>query len=155
MRGNFFRAVLVSGLLALFALTAAAEDWITQRAWLEDQGGKQTWAQVQNAPFQPYEGVLSKGFGDSAIWVKLKIEAPVNQQQAANLVLRLRPVYLDSVEMFDPAVPGGVAVRTGDVHHPAFQPLRGLDFMVPLAAGPLPRDIWLRVTSSSTRQIHA
>ena len=155
MRVNYIRAVLVSGLLALFALTAAADDWITQRAWLEDQGGKQTWAQVQNAPFQPYEGVLSKGFGDSAIWVKLKIEAPVNQQQAANLVLRLRPVYLDSVEMFDPAVPGGVAVRTGDVHHPAFQPLRGLDFMVPLAAGPLPRDIWLRVTSSSTRQIHA
>ena len=154
MRVNYIRAVLVSGLLALFALTAAAEDWITQRSWLEDQGGKQTWAQVQNAPFQPYEGVLSKGFGHSAIWVKLKIETPAHEQQAANLVLRLRPVYLDSVELFDPAVPGGIAAQTGDVHHPALQPLRGLDFMVPLAAGPLPRDIWLRVTSSSTRQIH-
>jgi signal transduction histidine kinase len=155
MRANCIRAVLASGLLALFALNAAAEDWITQRGWLEDPGGQQTWAQVQEATFQPFEGVLSKGFGDSVIWVKLKIDAPKHAQQAENLVVRLRPVYLDSIDVFDSAVPGRIAGQTGDVHHPALQPLRGLDFMVPLAAGPLPRDIWLRVTSSSTRQIHA
>ena len=100
MRANCIRSVLVSGLLALFTLNAAAEDWITQRGWLEDPGGQQTWAQVQDASFQPFEGVLSKGFGDSAIWVKLKIDAPKHAQQAENLVVRLRPVYLDSIDIW-------------------------------------------------------
>lgn len=155
MRIHDMRAILVSGLLILLTLTARAEDWITHRAWLEDQGGQQTWSQVMQADFQSYEGVLSKGFGHSVIWVKLKIDVPTPEHPVESLVLRLRPVYLDSIEVFDAAVPGGVAGHTGDVRHPALQPFRSLDFLVPLAAGPLPRDVWLRVTSNSTRQLHA
>lgn len=155
MRFHNIRAILISGLLILSALTAKAEDWITHRAWLEDQGGQQTWSLVRQADVQSYEGVLSKGFGHSVIWVKLTIDAPSQEHQVESLVLRLRPVYLDSIEVFDAAVPGGVAGHTGDVRHPALQPFRSLDFLVPLAAGPLPRDVWLRVTSNSTRQLHA
>ena len=155
MRFNVMRAFLVSVLLALLGFHAAAQDGILQRAWFEDRSGQQSFAQVKDARFQPYEGVLSKGFGSSAIWVKLTIDAPAAETKAGKMVLRLRPVYLDSIEVFDPAVSDGLAGHTGDTLHPALQPLRGLDFMVPLAEGPLPRDIYLRVTSTSTRQIHA
>ncbi len=155
MRLNVVRAFLLSVLLAFFGAAAAAEDWIQQRAWAEDPSGQQSWAQAKSARFQPFEGVLSRGFGASAIWVKLTLNSPDPGQPTGKLVLRLRPVYLDSIEVFDAAVPDGLAGHTGDLLHPALQPIRGLDFMVPLAEGPLPRDIYLRVTSSSTRQIHA
>ena len=155
MHLNVMRAFLVSVLLTFWVGHAAAEDGIQQRAWFEDHSGLQSFEQVKDARFQPYEGVLSKGFGASAIWVKLKIDAPAAEKNPGKMVLRLRPVYLDSIEVFDPAMAEGLAGHTGDMRHPALQPLRGLDFMVPLAEGPLPRDIYLRVTSTSTRQIHA
>lgn len=155
MRSNDIRAILVSVLLALVASTTSAQDWISQRSWLEDGGGRQTLEQVRHANFRAYEGVLSQGFGQSVIWVKLKIDAPEQERQEAKIFLRLRPVYLDSIEVFDPAVSNGIAGHTGDILHPASQPVRSLDFMVPLPEGPLPRDIFLRVISSSTRQIYA
>ena len=155
MRIVDIRSNLVAGLMALVTLTASAEDLISQRSWLEDEGGQQTLEQVSNSSFRPYEGVLSKGFGQSVIWVKLKIDAPAQEQQTEKLFLRLRPVYLDSIEVFDPAVSENIAGHTGDIFHAGLQPMRGLDFMVPLADGPLPRDIFFRVISSSTRQIYA
>ena len=149
MRIVDIRSNLVAGLMALVTLTASAEDLISERSWLEDEGGQQTLEQVSNSSFRPYEGVQSKGFGQSVIWVKLKIDAPAQEQQTEKLFLRLRPVYLDSIEVFDPAVSENIAGHTGDIFHPGLQPMRGLDFMVPLADGPLPRDIFFRVISKT------
>jgi len=145
-------------LLLTFVGGASAEDLVTQRSWFEDASGRQSFAQVQTQRFQPYDGVLSRGYGSSVIWIKLRIEsprAPDSSSPNAGLVLRIRPVYLDEIQVFDSAAKGGVVGVTGDLQHPAEQAVRGLDFMLPLAAGPLPRDVWLRVASTSTRQIHA
>lgn len=115
-----------------------------------------TWPQVREQPVQAFEGVLSQGFGTGVIWLKLRIDPqlrPELPRQPDRLVLRIRPVYLDKIAVFDPLVPGGLAGVTGDHIHPRDQDFEGLDFMLPIARGEAPRDIWLRLESTSTRQI--
>ena len=135
---------------------ASAQDYITQRAWLEDPTGRMTWQEAQQAPAQSYTGTLSKGFGHSAIWLRVRVDPSVSNSSAAPsdpLVLRIRPVYLDDIQVYDPLAPNGLAGRTGDIHHPRGDKLQSLSFLVPIARGEQPRDIWLRLVSTSTRQI--
>ena len=135
---------------------ALAQDHITHRAWLEDPTGQLTWPQVVSEPTQPFEGVLSRGFGKAVVWVQLRIDPgahPRPKRPTDQLILRIRPVYLDDIQVFAPLAPQGRAGTTGDVHHPRSQPMEGLDFLLPIARGDAPRDIWLRLSSTSTRQI--
>lgn len=142
--------------LCSYCLPSAAQDHIVERAWLEDAPGTLQWPEVQQQPVQFYDGVLSRGFGKSVIWVRLRIDpqaSPLAKRYPERLVLRIRPVYLDDIQVFDPLAPGGFAGVTGDLHHPRGQPLEGLDFMLPIERGNAPRDVWMRVSSTSTRQI--
>lgn len=144
------------GLLLVCAQTTWAQNHIVDQGWLEDPSRQLTFADVQRLPTQPYSGVLSRGFGDSAVWVRLRIDPwvrPASQREPDRLILRIRPVYLDDIQVFDPLVPGGRAGQTGDIHSPRGQEFEGLDFMLPIARGHAPRDVWLRLTSTSTRQM--
>lgn len=140
----------------LCACQVQAQDHIVERAWMEDTSGQMTWEDVQKQTFQPFQGVLSKGFGHSAIWLRLRIDPhyrPLPRRDPDRLVLRIRPTYLDDIRVFDPLVPQGLAGIAGDLNHPRSDELQGLDFMLPIARGTQTRDIWLRVASTSTRQI--
>lgn len=131
-----------------------------ERAWLEDPTGQLTWAQVQQRPIQPFQETLNRGFGTGVVWLRLRIDpqaglATVQPGGApSGLVLRIRPVYLDDIQVFDPLAPGGHVGTVGDRHHPRNDALQGADFLLPIARGDAPRDLWLRLQSTSTRQIH-
>lgn len=144
-------------LLTTVALSAAAStDHIQQKAWLEDTSGQLRWSEVQQKDMQPYTGMLSKGFGDSVIWLKLRVDPgkrPAPNKEPDRMVLRIRPVYLDDIQVYDPLAPGGLAGTTGDRHHPRMDEFQSLDFLLPIARGTEARDIWLRLASTSTRQI--
>ena len=134
----------------------SAQDHITQRAWYEDSSGQLSWAEVQSRSFQPYQGLLSKGFGASVIWLRLHIDPAAHEtstQDPQRLILRIRPVYLDDIQVYDPLVPHGLAGIIGDLHHPRLDEFHGLDFLLPITRGTQARDIWLRLSSNSTRQI--
>lgn len=134
---------------------ATAQDHITQRSWLEHPSGQLTWSEAAQQRGQAFEGVLSLGFGEAPVWVRLRIDPkaqPAPSQVDQPLMLRIRPVYLDDIQIFDPLVGGQIGV-VGDLHHPRGQFFEGLDFVVPIARGDAPRDIWLRLSSSSTRQL--
>ena len=144
------------GLCLLIGCAVQAQDHITARAWLEDLTGQLTWPQVTQQPLQTFDGVLSQGFGTGVIWIRLRIDPsahPLPKRRAEQLILRIRPVYLDDVQIFDPLSPDVQLGATGDYHHPRNQPLEGPDFLWPIKRGDAPRDIWLRVSSTSTRQI--
>lgn len=135
---------------------ALARDHVSQRAWLDDPSAQLTWQEVQTLPFEPFSGMLSRGFGQSAIWLKLRIDpftTSPSQQDPERLVLRIRPVYLDDIQVFDPLAQNGLAGRIGDMQHPGHHEFKGLDMMLPIARGDQARDIWLRLASTSTRQI--
>lgn len=150
------RVLLICGCALQLACPVLAQEHIQDQAWLEDPTGRLTWPEVQRLPMTPYSGVLSRGFGDSVLWVRLTIDPtrrPLPSQSPENLVLRVRPVYLDDIQVFDPLAPDGFAGATGDVRHPRTQRIAGMDFLLPIARGDAPRQIWVRVVSTSTRQI--
>lgn len=149
----------LTGLLVCFGLQTAglAADHVTARGWLEDPSGALEWPAVQSLPTTPYQGTVSRGFGHATLWLKLRIDPsahPAPARDRDRLVLRIRPVYLDDIRVYDPLVPGGLAGAAGDQRHPAHDAFQALDFNLPLARGTAPRDVWLRINSTSTRQVH-
>lgn len=163
---------LALGLLCLAALggvpAAHAQDHITERSWLEDPSGRMTWEQARRLVTQPFTGTLNRGYGAGVLWLRLRIDPRAHGAEAMPsvsttsvatpadpLVLRIRPVYLDDIQVFDPLAAGGKVGLVGDRHHPRLNLVQGADFLLPIARGDAPRDIWLRLKSTSTRQIHA
>lgn len=157
-----FRHVLIS--LALVAggwvqAHADAHDHIKARAWFEDTSGQMTLAQVRQADFVPYQSVLSRGFGSSPVWVRLTIDPTAagaihSAAQEDKLILRIRPVYLDHVELFDPAFPAATPRVTGDRWPSKRDEFRSANLNFEIPRGQAPRDIYLKLTSSSTRLLY-
>lgn len=136
---------------------AHAGDHIVERGWLEDPTGQMQWPEVQQQTTQPFDETLSRGYGTAAVWLRLRIDPRIGLTPVIppdELVLRIRPAYLDEVVVFDPLVPGGRVGAVGDLYHPRRDLMQGADFLMPIARGEVPRDIWLRLSSTSTRQIH-
>ncbi len=145
-------------LMTLGLCSVWAKNLVVEQAWLDDPGGRLTWEQVRQSPdmFQPYKGVLSRGFGSSTIWIRVRIDPHRHAASVLDpdrLILRLRPVYLDRIEIYDPIQTRQPAYVTGDHFHPKEQAIPGLDFMIPIARGESARDLWVKVQSTSTRQI--
>lgn len=137
---------------------ALARDHIVSKAWLEDVTGELQIDEIKQLPAQPFSGPLTRGFGQSVIWLRLRIDPFAHPESAIEpdrLLLRVRPVYLDEIRVFDPLAEDGVAGVLGDRQHPRDAEFLGLDFLLPIARGDAPRDIWLRLSTTSTRQIDA
>lgn len=146
-----------------------ASDLISSKAYFEDASGKLTFAEVQDKPFTPFTGILTEGFSGSAYWLRLRIDPRFAQGQPAlepaggfpptihlpsrfvdTLVLRVRPPYLDQIELFDPLEPDRINRVTGNILPWLDDEFRSLNhgFLIPRGDGP--RDVWLRVVSTST-----
>lgn len=154
---RWLRALALLCLGIAMAQAVQAMDHIVERGWLEDPSGQMTWAEARQQPTQPFEGTLNLGYGQAVVWLRLRLDPDAGQGQvytSPELLLRVRPVYLDEITVYDPLAPGGVAGVMGDRLHPQLAMTPGFDFLLPLPRGDAPRDIWLRVASISTRQIH-
>ena len=149
---------LILGGLLFFSVAAQAKDHIVARSMFEDTSSQLSWEQVQGQPFKPFSGLLSAGIGASVLWVKLRID-PAGLQLASfnddRLLLRLRPVYLDRIELFDPLDHTGKPRITGDHHPIQNDEVKSLLFGFLIHKGNQPRDIYLKIMSTSTRMLYA
>ena len=149
-------ALLLSVAL-VWARQGFAADLITSRAWYEDKAGTLTFEQVQAQEFKSYSGVLSSGIGSGAIWLRLKIDpslSPRNIQLFADqLVLRVRPSYLDTVTLYDPLQNAERPRVSGDLVPVSQDGYQSLNFNFVLPKGDSARNVFLRVESTSTRMI--
>jgi signal transduction histidine kinase len=138
-----------------WSASAHAQDRILERAYWTDVTGSATLAQAQTAPYTPYTGVLSKGFSTHAQWIRLRIDA-VPPGEPDTLVLRIRPVFLDEITLFDPADPAHISMpRTaGDLSPWEPSEFESLHHTFVIPAQPTPRDIWLRLSTASTQLMH-
>ena len=144
--------------LLLLGFSVYAHDYIAHKSWLEDPSGHLTLSDVQQLPGKEFSQALSLGYGASVIWLRLRIDPSHNSAGASDsssLILRIRPVYLDDIQVFDALAQNGVISQLGDQQHPRLDAMQGQDFLLPILRGNAPRDIWLRLSSTSTRQIHA
>lgn len=144
---------MVLGLVVLSigwgASTEASAQPIIEQAWFEDPSAQMTIADArQSDQWTPYEGLLSEGYGTGAVWVRLVIE-PASVEP---LILALQPVYLDQVEIFGAASNEPRAV-VGDWVHPKSAERIAQAFSYTLPVTDEPTELWLRLTSTSTRQL--
>ena len=133
---------------------ASVHDLIQERAYWEDTSAQASFEQAQQQAFTPYDGVLSRGYRQSATWVRLQIAPPEHVKPDDKLVLRIRPIYLDQVTLFDPLDASGKTRTSGDQTEYQDEEYRSLSHAFVIPAGTEPRFVWLRVQSTSTTLMH-
>jgi signal transduction histidine kinase len=130
---------------------ASAKDYVSASAYWEDRSGQATFEQAQQHTFTPYQGILNRGYTSSAHWVRLHIDGADTPVAGDKLVLRIRPVFLDSITLFDPADPNPKRPRVaGDLTPWSEAEWQSSDFGFVIPAQAQPRDIWIRLQSTST-----
>lgn len=143
-------------LLAWLPGVAAAQQHILEKAYWTDTSGSATFEQARAAVYTPYSDVLSKGFSRHVQWVRLRI-APLPAEDGDALVLRLRPVYIDQVTLFDPVLlaQGQAPASVGDRTPWESNQFESLNHNLLIPAQTLERYIWLRLQTNSTQLLHA
>lgn len=156
--GSFIQRFLCTlGLAWSFTLATAAwaQDQVLEKAYWTDTSGGASFDQAQAATYTPYQGVLSKGFNSHVQWVRLKIKG-VPESFSNTFILRIRPVYLDSIVLFDPLLLNGSdPVRvSGDLSTWQSTEFESLHHTFQIPTSPQNRDVWLRLSTQSTQLLH-
>ena len=152
MRSRLLLAVACSW---IFTFAAQASERIWARAYVEDPSGRWTLEQAQAQQLQSFKGLLTQGFGEGAIWVRLRVEPTLSGAAPSEpLFLRIRPIFLDDLRVYDEA--DGFAPRKpmGDRHPLAAQDEVAMFYLAKLAPSNTPRDVWVRLKTTSTRLAH-
>ena len=142
-------------LLLLFAASfVQADDRIIARAFVDDPSGQMSLADAQRATAKPFTGVLSRGFTASATWLELSIAGDPGARKGDTWVVRVRPTYLDDLELHDPLDTSGRVRKAGD--HVEWQDaeVKSLSHGFVIPASTEPRQIWLRLSTTSSSFIH-
>ncbi len=130
---------------------SATRDYLLERAYFEDVEGKLKLADVQDAPFTSYQGLLSKGYSQSAFWVRLKIDGtPKLAANGERLIMRIEPTYLDEIALFDPLEPNKTERYVGDRHSWNDYEYKTMVFNFVIPAAEKPRYVWIRLKTKST-----
>ncbi|MEI7786615.1 MAG: 7TM-DISM domain-containing protein, partial [Betaproteobacteria bacterium] len=143
-------------LLAWLPGVAAGQQHILEKAYWTDTSGSATFEQARAAVYTPYSDVLSKGFSRHVQWVRLRI-APLPAGDGDALVLRLRPVYIDQVTLFDPVLlaQGMAPASVGDRTPWESNQFESLNHNLLIPGQAQERYIWLRLQTASTQMLHA
>lgn len=155
--------VLIALLMVHMALLAApinaqADDLIVAKAYFVDASASLSFQDLQGKTFTPYEGPFSRGFSSANFWFRLTIDpsrvaAERGVKNTDQVILRIRPPYIREVEFFDPLVPVGRPRLSGDIHPSAEDEYRSFNLAFVLPAGMVPRDVYVRMTTSSSTLI--
>lgn len=150
MQKAFFRILIPFLSLFVSLAQAATTDYIVDRAYFEDASNQLTFAQVKEKPFTAFNGMLSKGYSQSAFWVRLKIAPVMTKKSDESLVLKIQPTYLDEIQLYDAAEPLRLNRVVGDRYPYANNDRKSLtyDFLIPVSKQE--RYVWLRLKTSST-----
>ena len=140
--------------LVLLLLPGAswAKDYILEKAYWTDLTATASFEQAEQASYTPYANLLSKGFSPNVQWVRLKLAA-IPAGGPDSLVLRIRPIFLDEISLFDPAdtKESGQPRLTGDWTPWETSEFESLNhnFLMPALAQE--RYVWLRLSTNSTQ----
>lgn len=148
-------ACLCTALLA-WVPAASAANLVQAQAYWVDTSGQADLQVAQQQRLQPFDGMLSLGFSEHPTWVRLRIgpgPGLLYPSNGAHWTLRLRPSYLDDVALYDPLLMNrGEAMpwRSGDRHPWGQYGYRSINHGFVIPASGQPRDIWLRLQSTSS-----
>ena len=127
-----------------------------EHAWVEDVAHNMDWAAAQQSTLTPYSGLLSRGYSNSPLWIRLRIVPSLALESATDhLYLRLRPMHLEDVVLYDPLQTPPQRPPVGDLHPVSHTSLPSTTYLQRIPLGSGPRDLWLHVRSSSARLVYA
>ena len=101
---------LLSLALGLGSLPVAAQDLLGEIAFFEDPNGTLTLPQVEQTEFSVAGKIISRGYTHATLWVRLKVDAPVDAQR---LAVRVFPAQLEEVTLFSQLLPDEGLRRIG------------------------------------------
>lgn len=144
--------LLIAAVLPAMASATPTSSCVTQRAFYQAPVTAQSVGDVLDAGFTEFDGVLSRGYRPDLLWLRVRIGAHCGDA-ADDLVLRVRPSYLDDIHVFDSVVDEMAFAVMGDRHPVDTDAYPSLYFNAVLPDGDTPRDIWVRVNTTSTQLI--
>lgn len=145
------RKILLTLCVAFTAFASCADELISTRSYWQDDSAQATLEQAQRESHQNFDGVLSLGYTTAAIWIRLDLSPPA---EGDKIVLRIRPVYLDEIALFDPLDHLGKPRRLGDTTRYGDNEYKSLAHTFVIPTGNAPRAVWLRVKTNSTSLIN-
>lgn len=139
-------------LLALMLMSSLArasdtDTLILSTAWWEDRAGQATLQEAQAQTYTRYEGIFTRGYTDATHWLHLTLAA--SDQPVG---LRITPPWVDEITLYDPALPDH-PFKAGDNHPEGSNAQESLGYVFLLPSSPQPRDLWLRLKSTSTHRL--
>lgn len=155
---HLFRCVFLCWGLVLCALPSTASAYhqdsptVSRSAFLlEPRSGTDLHSIQQSSAWAPYGDLLALGFGGQAYWVRLTVDLAGRKDP---LVIRLRPSFLDDVQVYLPQANGGYALwRLGDQsglpEHASPDAALAVDW-TPQASWAT-ADVYVRIQTTSTR----
>ena len=132
--------------------TVHEESCVAERAFYPASTGEQQLEDIRDARFTEFNGVLSLGYRHEPVWLRLRIDPQCAGAQE-DLVVRIRPAYLDDIRVFGSATTDTALAVTGDRHPVERDAYPSLYFNVALPRDEVIEDVWLRVTTTSTTLI--
>jgi len=172
LQANIFTFIALKSLIfILFMSNAVFAHEITAQSFWEDRTAQADLSTAIAQNFTPFQGVLSKGFTNSSFWIKVTVQ-PANatsnstdlnsqppqqsREDSSDLILRIRPNYLDLIELYDPDLNNHSPIdSTGDMTTwNASKPYQAIDHNLILRNVTQTKTVYLRFKTFSTSQIY-
>jgi len=119
--------------------------------WLDSRGMTTAETVEQEAAWETFTGWKGWGYGSEPIWLRINVPA-ATQAGAPELILIVRPPYLDQVTFYDPTL--GVQKTAGDYFPAREDALNSVLFTFKVSALSAERHVYLKLQSTSTRMVH-
>ena len=156
---RWLKVLIIASLFFWCQSSFSKNNYIVEQSFFEDKSGQLSFDQVRDQPYKKIDQMLFNGYGNFPIWIKLKIDPALHHQSASQiaahtrLILRISPTYLDHIELFDPAEPSTLPRQLGDHFSWKNNEHSSLNFTFEIPRGVQPREIWLRVKTTSTQMM--
>jgi len=92
--------LLVNFLGLPLARAEKSNHYVLSQSYFEDESNALSITQIEQQTFIPYQKTLTGGYKKGTFWIKLTIAA-----SSQPLILKIRPVFTEEIELFDPAAP--------------------------------------------------
>jgi len=144
-----FFLVLTSLLGSHTAYAENSDQFLLSRAYFEDKSNALSLSQVEQKDFIPYQEALIGGYKSGTFWIKLKIAA-----SSQPLILKIRPVFIEEIELFDTAHPGRRPL-VGNKYPLKASEIDAISYNFELSPRATERDIYLRIKSVRSYLVNA
>lgn len=126
-----------------------SDQYLLSQAYFEDKSNSLSISQIEQKEFIPYQEALTGGYKTGTFWLKLKIAA-----SSQPLILKIRPVFIEEIELFDSALPQQKPL-VGNKYPWKASEIEAVSYNFELAPRPAERDIYLRIKSVRSYLVNA